>query len=190
MAEKWPLEGCMAIITCSVGDISVAITALIASLGTGLAPSVVAALNSVAIKANMTSATSIASPFNLAEQTFSSKAHILICCVGIINADDLTVVETNEKSFEELFEMNAKEKVGFGAYAAAKVAVHAVVGVVLKEMLYTLRKTATEVARVAKECRMGRVGKPRDVAEVVGFFVGDGVRWVNGQVIRTNGNII
>ncbi|XP_078442249.1 NADPH-dependent aldehyde reductase-like protein, chloroplastic isoform X2 [Wolffia australiana] len=251
MAEERPLEGRVAIITGGAGGIGAAIAAHLAGLGARVAisyatsataaTSLAATLNGVAIKADVTSAASVASLFDLAEQAFSRKAHILVCCAGTINADYTTVSETSERSFEELFEVNAKGaflccregarrldgeggrgrivvvtssmvaqgKAGFGVYAAAKAAAEAVVGVVAKEvggkgvtancvapgptateMLYKVRKTKEEVARVAGECPMGRVGRPGDVAEVVGFLVGDGARWVNGQVIRANGGIV
>jgi 3-oxoacyl-[acyl-carrier protein] reductase len=35
----------------------------------------------------------------------------------------------------------------------------------------------------------GRVGQPRDIADVVTFLASDDARWVNGQVIGANGGM-
>lgn len=35
----------------------------------------------------------------------------------------------------------------------------------------------------------GRIGKPEEIADVVGFLAGEGGQWVTGQTIRVNGGM-
>jgi 3-oxoacyl-[acyl-carrier protein] reductase len=44
------------------------------------------------------------------------------------------------------------------------------------------------VDRLAAAAPLERLGEPADIAEVVAFLAGPG-RWVNGQVVFTNGGI-
>lgn len=34
-----------------------------------------------------------------------------------------------------------------------------------------------------------RIGKPDEIAEVVGFLSGEGARWITGQTVRVNGGM-
>ncbi|KAL6986922.1 3-oxoacyl-[acyl-carrier-protein] reductase [Sarracenia purpurea var. burkii] len=96
-------------------------------------------------------------------------------------------------------------KPGYGAYAASKAAVEAMVKILAKELkgtgitancvapgpiateLFFSGKTEEMVGRIVAECPLGRLGEPGDVASVVGFLASDGGEWVNGQVVRVNG---
>ncbi|XP_071710604.1 NADPH-dependent aldehyde reductase-like protein, chloroplastic [Rutidosis leptorrhynchoides] len=97
---------------------------------------------------------------------------------------------------------------GYGAYAASKAAVEAMVKILAKELKGT-RITANCVApgpvasdmffegkseemvnRAIVENPFGRLGVPEDVAPLVGFLAGDSGEWVNGQVVRVNGGYV
>ncbi|MFS7915613.1 putative short-chain dehydrogenase/reductase SDR, NAD(P)-binding domain superfamily [Helianthus anomalus] len=97
---------------------------------------------------------------------------------------------------------------GYGAYAASKAAVEAMVKILAKELKGT-RITANCVApgpiatemffegkseemvnRIVEENPLGRLGVPEDVAPLVGFLVSDAGEWVNGQIVRVNGGYI
>ncbi|KZV37908.1 short-chain type dehydrogenase/reductase [Dorcoceras hygrometricum] len=97
---------------------------------------------------------------------------------------------------------------GYGAYAASKAAVETMTKISAKELkgsgitvncvapgpvasdLFYAGKTEEMVQRLVDVCPMGRLGQPTDVAPLVGFLVGDGGAWVNGQVIRINGGYV
>ncbi|PZG21110.1 SDR family oxidoreductase [Nonomuraea aridisoli] len=92
----------------------------------------------------------------------------------------------------------------FGAYAATKGAVEALVPILAKELggrdvtvnavapgptateLFFDGKTQQDIDRIAAMNPMNRLGTPQDIAEVVAFLAGPG-RWVNGQVVFANG---
>ncbi|KAJ0982556.1 hypothetical protein J5N97_010811 [Dioscorea zingiberensis] len=97
---------------------------------------------------------------------------------------------------------------GFGAYAASKAAVEAMIKVMAKELkgsgitanciapgpiateMFFAGKTEEMVEAVIKECPLGRLGKPEDVAPVVGFLATDASEWINGQIVRVNGGYV
>ncbi|KAJ7971874.1 Short-chain type dehydrogenase/reductase [Quillaja saponaria] len=101
---------------------------------------------------------------------------------------------------------------GFGAYAASKAAVEAMANILAKELkgsritancvapgpiarpmaseLYFAGKTEEQIKNNIEECPHGRLGEPKDVVPVVGFWATDASEWVNGQVIRANGGYI
>lgn len=99
-------------------------------------------------------------------------------------------------------------KPGYGAYAASKAAVEAMVKVMAKELkgrgitancvapgpiateMFYQGKTEEMVKKAVEECPLGRLGEVEDVAPVVGFLVSDEGGWVNGQVIRVNGGYV
>ncbi|XWS58276.1 hypothetical protein CRYUN_Cryun08bG0019900 [Craigia yunnanensis] len=102
----------------------------------------------------------------------------------------------------------ASLKPGFGAYAASKAAVEAMVqtlakelkgtgitancvapGPVATEMFFTGRSEEM-VQRAIDECPHSRLGQSEDVAPVVGFLATDASEWVNGQIIRVNGGYV
>lgn len=92
----------------------------------------------------------------------------------------------------------------YGAYAATKGAVEALVPILAKELgdrdvtvnAVAPGPTATElffdgksqqlIDRIAGLSPLNRLGTPRDIAEVVAFLAGSG-RWINGQVVFANG---
>ncbi|XP_020218893.1 NADPH-dependent aldehyde reductase-like protein, chloroplastic [Cajanus cajan] len=97
---------------------------------------------------------------------------------------------------------------GFGAYAASKAAVEAMVKVLAKELkgtqisancvapgpiateMFFEGKSAEVVDRIVQESPMGRLGETKDVAPVVAFLATDASEWVNGQILRVNGGYV
>ncbi|CAH8378423.1 unnamed protein product [Eruca vesicaria subsp. sativa] len=97
---------------------------------------------------------------------------------------------------------------GYGVYAASKAAVETMVRVLAKELkgskitvncvapgpiateMFYAGKSDDMVKMLAGACPMGRIGEPKDVADIVGFLAGDGGEWINGQVIRANGGFV
>ena len=95
---------------------------------------------------------------------------------------------------------------GYGAYAASKGAVDALTLILAKEMrgrdvtvnavapgptatpLYFKGKNEATIQAAAKASPLERLGVPDDIAEVVAFLAGP-ARWVNGQIIYTNGGV-
>ncbi|MBU4335717.1 MAG: SDR family oxidoreductase, partial [Actinobacteria bacterium] len=94
----------------------------------------------------------------------------------------------------------------YGAYVASKAAVEAITLTLARELrgkdvtvnavapgptataLFLDGKDATAIANLAKAVPLERLGQPDDVAETVAFLAGP-ARWVNGQVIFTNGGL-
>ncbi|CAL1356501.1 unnamed protein product [Linum trigynum] len=99
-------------------------------------------------------------------------------------------------------------KPGFGAYAASKAAVEAMVKILAKELkgtgitancvapgpvateMYYAGKSEEMIQRNIDESPLGRIGEPKDIATVVGFLATDSGEWINGQVIRANGGYV
>ncbi|RDX88961.1 NADPH-dependent aldehyde reductase-like protein, chloroplastic, partial [Mucuna pruriens] len=97
---------------------------------------------------------------------------------------------------------------GYGAYAASKAAVEAMVKILAKELkgtqitancvapgpiateMFFEGKTEEMVNRVVQESPLGRLGEAKDVAPVVGFLACDAGEWVNGQIVRVNGGYV
>ncbi|WOL07955.1 hypothetical protein Cni_G16705 [Canna indica] len=97
---------------------------------------------------------------------------------------------------------------GFGAYAASKAAVEAMIKIMAKELkgtaitancvapgpvatdMFFAGKSEEAVRKVVELNPMGRLGEVEDIAPVVGFLCTDAGVWVNGQVIRANGGYI
>jgi 3-oxoacyl-[acyl-carrier protein] reductase len=92
----------------------------------------------------------------------------------------------------------------YGAYAATKGAVEALVPILAKELgdrditvnavapgptateLFFDGKSQQVIDRIAGLSPMNRLGTPQDIAEVVAFLAGPG-RWINGQIVFANG---
>lgn len=94
----------------------------------------------------------------------------------------------------------------YGAYVASKAAVEALTLTLARELrgkditvnavapgptataLFLDGKDEATIAHLAKAAPLERLGQPDDVAETVAFLAGP-ARWVNGQVIFTNGGL-
>ncbi|KAK6233068.1 hypothetical protein QUC31_009589 [Theobroma cacao] len=104
--------------------------------------------------------------------------------------------------------MVAALRPGFGAYAASKAAIEAMIKIMAKELkgagitancvapgpiateMFFAGKSEEMVQRVIDECPHNRLGQSDDVAPVVGFLATDASEWVNGQIIRVNGGYV
>jgi 3-oxoacyl-[acyl-carrier protein] reductase len=95
---------------------------------------------------------------------------------------------------------------GYGAYAASKAAVEGLTLILARELrgkditvnavapgptatpLFFEGKDQQAIDNLAKAVPLERLGTPGDIAETVAFLAGP-ARWVNGQVIFTNGGL-
>ena len=93
----------------------------------------------------------------------------------------------------------------YGAYAATKGAVEQLTRSLSKELgargitvnavspgpteteLFLDGKTREQIDFFSKQSAFGRLGRPKDIAEVVAFLAGDEAGWISGQNIRANG---
>ncbi|MCX4816624.1 SDR family oxidoreductase [Streptomyces sp. NBC_01239] len=96
---------------------------------------------------------------------------------------------------------------GYGGYAATKGAVEAMTLILARELrgrdvtvnavapgptatpLFIEGKSEELIARIAAAAPLERLGTPQDIAEAVAFLAGPGGRWINGQVLFSNGGI-
>ncbi len=94
----------------------------------------------------------------------------------------------------------------YGAYVASKAAVEAITLTLARELrgkditvnavapgptateLFLNGKDEATIANLSKAVPLERLGQPDDIAETVAFLAGP-ARWVNGQVIFTNGGL-
>jgi len=94
----------------------------------------------------------------------------------------------------------------YGAYVASKAAVEAITLTLARELrgknitvnavapgptataLFLNGKDETTIANLSKAAPLERLGQPRDIAETVAFLAGP-ARWINGQVVFTNGGL-
>ncbi|SDK79744.1 SDR family oxidoreductase [Nonomuraea jiangxiensis] len=94
----------------------------------------------------------------------------------------------------------------YGPYVASKAAVEGITLILARELrgrditvnavapgptaspLFFNGKDEAAVARFAKATPLERLGQPEDISETVAFLAGP-ARWVNGQVIYTNGGL-
>ncbi|MEV8597278.1 SDR family oxidoreductase [Streptomyces sp. NPDC052012] len=95
---------------------------------------------------------------------------------------------------------------GYGAYVATKAAVQGITLILARELrgrditvntvapgpiatpLFLEGKDEATIAGFAEATPLERLGEPQDVAESVAFLAGP-ARWVNGQVLYTNGGL-
>jgi 3-oxoacyl-[acyl-carrier protein] reductase len=96
---------------------------------------------------------------------------------------------------------------GYSGYAATKGAVEAMTLILARELrgrdvtvnavapgptatpLFIEGKSEELIAKIAAVAPLERLGTPKDIAEAVAFLAGPGGRWVNGQVLFSNGGI-
>ncbi|RLP77994.1 SDR family oxidoreductase [Mycetocola tolaasinivorans] len=94
----------------------------------------------------------------------------------------------------------------YGAYVASKAAVESISLILARELrgkdltvnvvapgptatpLFLTGKDEQTIATLSKAAPLERLGQPEDIAETVAFLAGP-ARWVNGQVIYTNGGL-
>ena len=94
---------------------------------------------------------------------------------------------------------------GYAVYAASKMAIEKMTEVAAKELgergitvnavrpgptntdLFKTGKSADVVSHFAQAAALGRVGEPKDIADVVAFLVSPSGGWVSGQAIGANG---
>ncbi|MBU8895941.1 3-ketoacyl-ACP reductase [Corallococcus sp. H22C18031201] len=93
---------------------------------------------------------------------------------------------------------------GFSLYQASKAAVEQFVMVLAKELgprhitVNAVSPGATETDMIApahhealaREIPLGRLARPEDIANVVGFLASREAGWVNGQMVGANGGIV
>jgi 3-oxoacyl-[acyl-carrier protein] reductase len=96
----------------------------------------------------------------------------------------------------------------YGAYVATKGAVEQLSHVLAKELgsraitvnvvspgptdteLFAQGKTEQDKQRFVQMAALGRLGQPKDIADVVALLVSDDASWITGQNIRANGGMI
>ncbi|GHO70266.1 hypothetical protein KSC_091580 [Ktedonobacter sp. SOSP1-52] len=94
----------------------------------------------------------------------------------------------------------------FGAYAGSKAAVEHFSLALAKELgpraitvntiLPTLVDTGTlllseeAIAHFVQQTPLGRLGQPRDIADIIAFLVSEQGSWITGQAIRAGGGLI
>jgi 3-oxoacyl-[acyl-carrier protein] reductase len=96
----------------------------------------------------------------------------------------------------------------YGIYSATKAAVEILTAILAKELrgksitvnavapgptgtdLFLKGKSQDLVDRFAKMNPLERLGTPQDIAGVVAFLAGPDGSWINGQVIRANGEMV
>ncbi|KAL8126672.1 NADPH-dependent aldehyde reductase-like protein, chloroplastic [Apium graveolens] len=191
----------------------------------------------VAVQADISDPLQVIHLFDTAESSFNSPIHILVNSAGVLDSTYSSVLNTSLDDFDHTFRVNTRGaflcckeaakrlsfggrivcmtssmvgglKPGFGAYAASKAAVEAMVKIMAKEMkgkgitvncvapgpiateMFYAGKTKEMVERTIAECPLGRLGEVEDVAPVVGFLVSEEGGWVNGQVVRVNGGYV
>jgi len=50
-------------------------------------------------------------------------------------------------------------------------------------------KGKEQIQKLAQMAALGRLGTPKDIADIVAFLVSEEARWITGQNIRVNGGL-
>jgi 3-oxoacyl-[acyl-carrier protein] reductase len=56
--------------------------------------------------------------------------------------------------------------------------------------LFTSTRSAEDIAALAEQVPLGRIGRTDDIADVVAFLISAQGGWINGQVVRANGGLV
>lgn len=100
--------------------------------------------------------------------------------------------------------MTLQGRPGIALYAGSKAAVEQFIKTLAKELgprhitVNAVAPGPTDTSMVSQLSRdtapgitpLGRLGRPEEIADVVGFLVSEEARWVTGQVIGVNGGIV
>ncbi|HET9718146.1 MAG TPA: SDR family oxidoreductase [Pseudolabrys sp.] len=95
-------------------------------------------------------------------------------------------------------------RAGHALYSASKAAIEQFVRTLAKEVgereitVNAIAPGPTDTAMVSQLSRetapaitpLGRLGRPSEIADVVGFLASDDARWITGQIIGVNGGIV
>jgi 3-oxoacyl-[acyl-carrier protein] reductase len=55
--------------------------------------------------------------------------------------------------------------------------------------LFVTGKTPEQIDFFAKQSAFGRLGQPKEIAEIVAFLAGPEATWITGQNVRVNGGL-
>jgi 3-oxoacyl-[acyl-carrier protein] reductase len=56
--------------------------------------------------------------------------------------------------------------------------------------LFLTGKTEAQIEQLRKQSPLERLGQPEDISNVVSFLAGPDGRWINGQILRSNGGFV
>ncbi|MFJ4632890.1 SDR family oxidoreductase [Streptomyces sp. NPDC088847] len=160
----------------------------------------------------------IAEPAEMAEVFDAAEARfggidVVVNTAGIMLLAPLAEMELDD--FDRMHRVNVRgtfvvsrlQQPGYGGYAATKGAVEAMTLILARELrgrdvtvnavapgptatpLFVEGKSEELIAKIAAAAPLERLGMPQDIAEAVAFLAGPGGRWINGQVLFSNGGI-